>query len=636
MVPNMKDMKKLLLFWIFLSVLFVFAACSDSNDDAGSGNVAIGIPEITATTTGSLTVTSSVSGNTSQIVKKGFCYSVNTQNPTIKDNVVDANENFSATISGLTPNTSYYIRAYVYGDSRYTYSDALTATTENQSIDEQLENYVAPTYVDNYVDIAGWEQRDKWNLANVHDPTVVLAEDGYYYMYQTDASYGNAHTAGGHFHSRRSKDLVNWEYLGGVMQSLPDWVIPKLNEIRKEMGLKEVSPSLADFGYWAPCVRKVRNGLYRMYYSIVCPGTLNGNGTWSERAFIGLLENSNPANNNGWEDKGYVITNASDKELNFNVASNDWANCYYKWNAIDPSYLIDNDGKHYLIYGSWHSGIAALEVDAETGKPNALPLPFGNNEDIAAYGSLIATRKMGDRWQGSEGPEIVYNAATGYYYLFMAYDALEVPYNTRVCRSKNIYGPYLGIDGTDLTHTGGDMLPVVTHPYKFNGSYGWVGISHCAVFDDGNGNWYYASQGRYPENVAGNPYSNALMMGHVRSIRWTESGWPVVMPERYGAVPQVAITEDELVGNWEHIDLSYSYGKQKESSTMTLAADHTITAGSWKGGTWSYNADKQILTANGVELCLQRDTDWEANPRTHTIVYAGYTNSKTYWGKKSK
>ena len=636
MVPNMKDMKKLLLFWIFLSVLFVFAACSDSNDDAGSGNVAIGIPEITATTTGSLTVTSSVSGNTSQIVKKGFCYSVNTQNPTIKDNVVDANENFSATISGLTPNTSYYIRAYVYGDSRYTYSDALTATTENQSIDEQLENYVAPTYVDNYVDIAGWEQRDKWNLANVHDPTVVLAEDGYYYMYQTDASYGNAHTAGGHFHSRRSKDLVNWEYLGGVMQSLPDWVIPKLNEIRKEMGLKEVSPSLADFGYWAPCVRKVRNGLYRMYYSIVCPGTLNGNGTWSERAFIGLLGNSNPANNNGWEDKGYVITNASDKELNFNVASNDWANCYYKWNAIDPSYLIDNDGKHYLIYGSWHSGIAALEVDTETGKPNALPLPFGNNEDIAAYGSLIATRKMGDRWQGSEGPEIVYNAATGYYYLFMAYDALEVPYNTRVCRSKNIYGPYLGIDGTDLTHTGGDMLPVVTHPYKFNGSYGWVGISHCAVFDDGNGNWYYASQGRYPENVAGNPYSNALMMGHVRSIRWTESGWPVVMPERYGAVPQVAITEDELVGNWEHIDLSYSYGKQKESSTMTLAADHTITAGSWKGGTWSYNADKQILTANGVELCLQRETDWEASPRTHTIVYAGYTNSKTYWGKKSK
>ena len=82
------------------------------------------------------------------------------------------------------------------------------------------------------------------------------------------------------------------------------------------------------------------------------PRHLDGANSWGERAFIGLLENSNPANNNGWEDKGYVITNASDKELNFHIKPDDWANCYYKWNAIDPSYLINNDGKHYLIYGS--------------------------------------------------------------------------------------------------------------------------------------------------------------------------------------------------------------------------------------------------------------------------------------------
>ena len=633
-------MKKLTFFLISLLTVFAFAACSDGLDNIEynrNSDIVIVTPEVTTVTGTSLTVTSSVTGNINQVVKKGFCYSINAQNPTIKDNIVDADENFSATISGLTGNTSYYIRAYAYSNSRYTYSDVLTATTESLSLDEQLKNYVAPAYVDNYVDIASWDQRHEWNLANVHDPTVMLAEDGYYYMYQTDASYGNAHTAGGHFHGRRSKDLVNWEYLGGVMPSLPGWVIPKLNEIRSEMGLSEVSPETADFGYWAPCVRKVRNGLYRMYYSIVCPGYLDGANSWGERAFIGLLENSNPADNNGWEDKGYVITNASDKGLNFHIRPDNWANCYYKWNAIDPSYLIDNDGKHYLIYGSWHSGIAALEVNAETGKPlNTLPTPWGTGEDIAAYGSLIATREMGNRWQASEGPEVIYNAATGYYYLFMAYDALEVPYNTRVCRSQNIYGPYLGIDGTNLTETGGEMLPIVTHPYKFNNSHGWVGIAHCAVFDDGNGNWYYASQGRFPENVGGNTYSNALMMGHVRSIRWNSQGWPVVMPERYGAVPQIAITEDELVGNWEHIDLSYSYGKQKESSNMTLAADHTITDGTWKGGTWSYDAEKQILTANGVELCLQREADWEANPRTHTIVYAGYTNSKTYWGKKTK
>ena len=625
---------------ISLLLFLAFTACTDGleNKEYNSDNgIVASAPVVSAKTESSLTLTSSVSGDVNNVVKMGFCYSINAQTPTIKDNVVEADENFSATITELKGSTTYYVRAYVYGNSRYSYSEAISATTDDQSLDEQLENYVAPDYVDDYTSISAWSNRDQWNLSNVHDPSVVLAEDGYYYMYQTDASYGNAHTEGGHFHGRRSKNLVDWEYLGGTMQSLPDWVIPKLNEIRQEMGLSEVTPNTDDFGYWAPCVRKVRNDLYRMYYSIVCPGTLDGDGTWSERAFIGLMENDNPANNDGWVDKGYVITNASDKGLNYNVAADNWANCYYKWNAIDPSYIITEDGKHYLVYGSWHSGIALVELDGETGKVKAeLPNPWGDSDDIAAYGKLIATREMGNRWQASEGPEVIYH--DGYYYLFLAYDALDIPYNTRVARAANIEGPYLGMDGTDVTNSGGDILPVVTHPYKFSSGYGWVGISHCCVFDDGNGNWFFASQGRFPANVGGNAYSNAIMMGHVRSIRWTKEGWPLVMPERYGAVPQVEITEEELIGDWEHIDLSYSYGNQKTSNKMTLSADHTVTEGTWSGATWEYDSNDRILKfSNGVEVYLQRETDWEASPRTHTIVYAGYgSNYKTYWGKKSK
>lgn len=625
---------------ISLLLFLAFTACTDGleNKEYNSDNgIVASAPVVSAKTESSLTLTSSVSGDVNNVVKMGFCYSINAQTPTIKDNVVEADENFSATITELKGSTTYYVRAYVYGNSRYSYSEAISATTDDQSLEEQLENYVAPDYADDYTSISAWSNRDQWNLSNVHDPSVVLAEDGYYYMYQTDASYGNAHTEGGHFHGRRSKNLVDWEYLGGTMQSLPDWVIPKLNEIRKEMGLSEVTPNTDDFGYWAPCVRKVRNGLYRMYYSIVCPGTLDGDGTWSERAFIGLMENDNPANNDGWVDKGYVITNASDKGLNYHVAADNWANCYYKWNAIDPSYIITEDGKHYLVYGSWHSGIALVELDGETGKVKAeLPNPWGDSDDIAAYGKLIATREMGNRWQASEGPEVIYH--DGYYYLFLAYDALDIPYNTRVARATNIEGPYLGMDGTDVTNSGGDILPVVTHPYKFSSGYGWVGISHCCVFDDGNGNCFFASQGRFPANVGGNAYSNALMMGHVRSIRWTKEGWPLVMPERYGAVPQVEITEEELIGDWEHIDFSYSYGNQKTSNKMTLSADHTVTEGTWSGATWEYDSNDRILKfSNGVEVYLQRETDWEASPRTHTIVYAGYgSNCKTYWGKKSK
>lgn len=624
--------------WISLlfAAALIMGACSDDENNYGETGVIIEAPVATETTLKSVSVSCTFDlRDDIRYVSAGFCYSLH-ENPTIYDATIKStltNGTVSAIIDGLTPYTTYYVRAYIciyQGETLY--SSNIQIMPSDGSEDSELINYQAPQYLDDYRSIASWDLRDQWNLSNVHDPSVVLAEDGYYYMYQTDASYGNTHTAGGHFHARRSKDLVNWEYLGGTMQSLPEWVIPKLNEIRTDMGLKEATPNTDEFGYWAPCVRKVRDGLYRMYYSIVCPGNIDGENSWAERAFIGMMENTDPSNNNGWVDKGYVITNASDKGLNFHVAPNDWANCYYKWNAIDPSYIIAEDGKHYLIYGSWNSGIALVELNAETGKVKAeLPNPWGTNEDIAAYGQLIATREMGNRWQASEGPEIVYNPNTGYYYLFVAYDALDVPYNTRVARSKNITGPYLGIDGANVTE-GADMLPVVTHPYKFANSDGWVGLSHCAIFNDSNGNWYYSSQGRLPANI-----DNAVMLGHVRSILWTKDGWPLVMPERYGAVPQVTIKEEELIGKWEHIDLSYSYGEQKSAATMTLAADHTITEGTWKGGTWSYDAEKQILTANGIELYLKRETDWESTPRTHTIVYAGYgDNFKTYWGKKNK
>ncbi len=58
-----------------------------------------------------------------------------------------------------------------------------------------------------------------------------------------------------------------------------------------------------------------------------------------------------------------------------------------------------------------------------------------------------------------------------------------------------------------------------------------------------------------------------------------ENGWPVVMPERYGAVPQVAIKASELAGTWEGIDLAYEYGKQRVSTEFTLNADGSMTGG---------------------------------------------------------
>lgn len=656
---------------IILTSLFTamaFFACTDGLDNIeynSKGDVAIALPSASATTGTSLTLTATLDGNVGNVVKRGFCYSLTNQTPTIKDNMVEADENFTATITGLKGNTEYFVRAFVYGNSRYTYSETFTATTGAQTLEEQLASYEAPTYDDNYTAIAGWENNSKWNLANVHDPSVMLAEDGYYYMYQTDASYGNAHDGHGHFHCRRSKDLVNWEYLGATMEEAPAWAVEKLNEYRNEMinaEGKKLDPIKAEdisYGYWAPVVRKVNNGLYRMYYSLVIDNYIktgkkntaeNFDHSWTERSFIGLMETSNPASNQ-WEDKGMVVCSASDQP---NTETNGWGrrgtgdwDAYFKFNAIDPTYTITPEGKHWLIYGSWHSGFAALEVNPSTGMPlTPLAKPWtveGNSID--SFGKLVATRgTSSNRWQASEGPDVIYNPQTQKYYMFMAYGQLAVAYNTRVVRADRPEGPYVDMQGNSAT-AGKEMLPVVTAPYKFSNSNGWVGISHCGIFDDGQGNWYYTSQGRFPVDVPGINASNAIMMGHVRSILWTEDGWPIVMPERYGAVPKVAIAKEELEGNWELIQMkptaqnSTNDGNatQYESKVITLGADGKVTSEAWGNDqTWSFDAAKNMITIGSNKIYIQREVDWEASPRVATIVGGGYQDNgaTTNWMKK--
>jgi len=526
-------------------------------------------------------------------------------------------------ISKVCSGTTQIIK-YADGNGGYT-----TTNIEN-SVEcgyvPPVETFVGPTYPDDYSSISSWGSRAQWNLANVHDPTVEKSGE-YYYMYQTDASYGNAHDGHGHFHHRRSKDLVNWEYRDFSMASAPAWVKDSLNNKRARM-----SPALPPidnptYGYWAPCVRKVGN-IYRMYYSIVVIEPIVGtdfNTSWSERAFIGLAETEDLASNN-WTDKGMVVCSIEDGlETYTRTSGNDWSG-YFKFNAIDPTFIETPEGEQYLIYGSWHSGIAALKLNPATGKPDKL-------ETLEDYGVKIATRGN-SRWQASEGPEIIYNPDTDYYYMFLAYDELSVAYNTRVARSRNVTGPYVGINGANIS-TGAECFPMITHPYGFKNHTGWVGFSHCAVFKNPDTNqWFYASQARLPENVPGIAVSNAIMMGHVREIEWTEDGWPVIAPERYANVPTTEITEASFIGTWEHISMQYQYKTIQKSTTIYLTADKKISGG--LTGTWSYDSSTKTLTINDVKCKVKDAWDWESSPRKVTITYSGLTSGGLpFWGKKN-
>jgi len=158
---------------------------------------------------------------------------------------------------------------------------------------DTVTNFTIPTYTDDYSSIASWANRNKWNLANVHDPSVAYY-NGYYYMYGTDASYGNEALGHGHFQGKRSTDLVNWDWVGGPFYDPPTWVADSLNAIRSRMGLAAIALNNIEYGYWAPVVRRVNVGgqeILRMYYSIVIfnyiktgnPSSASFDGSWHVR-----------------------------------------------------------------------------------------------------------------------------------------------------------------------------------------------------------------------------------------------------------------------------------------------------------------------------------------------------------------
>lgn len=70
---------------------------------------------------------------------------------------------------------------------------------------------------------------------------------------------------------------------------------------------------------------------------------------------------------------------------------------------------------------------------------------------IEGFGCCVARRP---KWMGEaiSEPYVVFNEATGYYYLFVTYGFTESDSNIRVGRSKKITGPYLDVNNNDLAN----------------------------------------------------------------------------------------------------------------------------------------------------------------------------------------
>jgi arabinan endo-1,5-alpha-L-arabinosidase len=438
-----------------------------------------------------------------------------------------------------------------------------------------LDQFVAPVIYDTYHEYSNNEA--KWAGFNVHDPTVY--KDGeYYYMYNTDVGMG--YNAGSGCLKRRSKDLVNWEFLGraftGVPQSARDFFLT-------------YNSSYTDNGIWAPFLMKYKDE-YRLYYS--APGGLSN----EPLAFIGYATSTSA--NGPWTDKGKITASIPGDTIN----------------AIDPTVVIDRtNGKHWMAYGSYQTGIYILELDSTSG---GIKTPGDRGKRIAG--------RAGGRHKAIEGPEINYR--NGYYYLFVSYDWLEDFYNVRVGRATTPEGPYYDINGVNMANYS-DNFPMIQTPYRFNNHEGWQGTGHCSVYND-SGTYYMFNQARPSTDI----YNMVL---HVREMSWINN-WPVVSPERYAAVPKCSFTADSLVGKWEHLLLIYNKSvPHATSNTIELVANGTI--GNNSVDTWSLQDSLLTMSWNNGQyidkVIVSLGYDWEN--RCVTYLYTGMNGGGLcMWGKK--
>lgn len=459
---------------------------------------------------------------------------------------------------------------------------------------------------DDYRDISSLENYKSWGTYNVHDPSCLRIGDTYY-MYSTDAIFrGGRRTDAdknvpiGFIQVRTSKDLVQWNFEG--------WAFPEIPKEAKDWVLLH-SDNKGATNIWAPYIVHFKDK-FRLYYCVSAFGL--------QTSYIGLAESDSPLG--PWIQKGAVVkTQRGDK-----------------MNAIDPSIVSDADNsKMWMHYGSYFGGLYVVELNPETGLTS-----------IADDQGHSTARRANLRKDNIEAPEIIYNPAFKKYYLFMSYDPLMTTYNVRVGRSDKPEGPFLDFFGNDLRDTI-NHYPILTHPYQFKNHPGWAGTGHCSVFKDAKGDFYMAHQARLSTE-------NQLMDLHVREVKWTVEGWPVVSPERYTATKQTKISKRDLIGTWEIIRIQDAktdrklefgqilWGENKlrkteidASQVVEFNKDGNMTG---SDGKWSFN------NKNGLTLTLKEEIinnlivysghDWENE--TETLLFTGLDkNGCSVWGKKT-
>jgi arabinan endo-1,5-alpha-L-arabinosidase len=303
------------------------------------------------------------------------------------------------------------------------------------------------------------------DLAPAADPAII-AEGGVFYIFTTGALADRE----GLLPMRTSTDLQNFTYRGAVYPQIPAYAAAAV-------------PGTS--GIWAPDIVK-RGGEYRLYYSVSTFG--------SNRSLIGLTTNTSlngAAPSAGWSDKGAVIqSNPSDN-----------------FNAIDPAVFTDAEGREWMAFGSFFSGIRMVRLDPATG------LRLASDPTVYSLASRAAPNAV-------EAPYVVRRG--GFYYLFASFDfccqGTASTYNTVVGRSTSPTGPYVDRDGRQMLQGGGTL--VLSSGQGTDSRF--VGRGHTSFVQSAGAD--FLVHHAYDRERNGAPTLQ------VTRLDWDAAGWPTARP----------------------------------------------------------------------------------------------------------
>ena len=295
----------------------------------------------------------------------------------------------------------------------------------------------------------------------IHDPSVIEVGGRY-------AAFGTGQQGlyRGAIMVKTSPDGVVWRDAGAIGKGVPKWAKDVLG--------------YAPTNIWAPSISR-RGDEFSLYYAL---STFGGNSS-----AIGLMTNQrfDPTKpGEGWKDQGLVLMSKPSDDFN----------------AIDPFRADLGDGRAFLVFGSFWSGIKLRELDPESGKLLNETAP-----NIA----------LADRHGGAiEAPSILEHG--GKFYLFVSFDqcckGLASTYNIRVGRADRIEGPYRDKDGKAMLDGGGSLVLATT------GRFIGPGGQEPVKTDKGDMLAYHY----YDRDDAG---ASKLQLS---PLLWTADGWPELGP----------------------------------------------------------------------------------------------------------